>query len=333
MARRLASLITAAALGLTTVTAVSAPAEALETITCSTETGSDDFYRGDSASKVYDNTFKLGHRVPDVILNGFIPQGLGTWPNWGGPGNDLLLLTAYNDAKSYSVLVGLVPGGGRTKVVRLPKSHVGGVAVVNGHLFVSGPGKSIQRFSLGELRTKLRTGGSLTVRNTRNLTNPEEGDSFLAPYGNVLYAGSFDENDRQKMYRYTVSDNGSLNRIGSIASGWVGVPKKAQGLVVTRSHYIFSTSFGSKDRGNIYVIRRGHQTLDGAYPEDLRCFRAPSMAEGITRSNGTLYLAFESGSFKYRDDPCDKGIFEGDCTRNIIKHLHRADLSDLTSMT
>jgi hypothetical protein len=329
----LAALAAAAALSMTGLVAVAAPAQAAETISCSTATGADDFYQGDSASKVYDKKFQLGHAVVSSVLNGYIPQGLGTWVNWGGRGKDLALLTAYNDSRSYSVLIGLVPGGGQTKIVRLPKSHVGGIAVVRGHLFVSGPGKSIQRFNLAELRTKLRTGGTLRVRSTRTLTNAHEGDSFLAPSGNTLYAGSFSEDHRKRMYRYTVAADGSLHRVGSIAGGWIEVPQKTQGLVVTPTHYIFSTSFGSKNRGNIYVVRRGHQTLDAAHPADLTCFRAPSMSEGITRTNGTLYLTFESGSFKYRTDPCDKVLFEGDCTRNIIKNLHRANLAALTSMT
>ncbi len=91
-------------------------------------------------------------------------------------------------------------------------------------------------------------------------------------------------------------------------------------------------------QGNIYLMcrrdYRGRQytILDAADPQDLTCFRAPSMAEGITRSNGSLYLTFESGSFRYRGDPCNLPL-KRDCTRNIIKHLHRASLSGLTSLT
>jgi hypothetical protein len=312
-------------------------AQAEETINCSTATGSSDFYPGDSASKVYDGHFALGHRVPDrEVLNGFIPQGLGTWFNWGGKGKDLILLTAYNDTKSYSIMIGLVPGGGQTKVVRLPKSHVGGVAVVNGHLFVSGPTNanglySIDRFGLPELRRKLSAGGTLTVQHRRRLTDPNAGSSFLASYGNVLYSGTFNRDNRDRMYAYRVNAAGTLDRIGTTNS-WIQVPKRTQGLVVTAHDYIFSTSYYSNERGNIYVVKRGHKTLDAAYPQDLSCFRAPSMNEGITRSNGQLFVAFESGSYKYRTDPCDKPIFEGDCTRNIIKNLHRASLSRLIAL-
>jgi hypothetical protein len=39
------------------------------------------------------------------------------------------------------------------------------------------------------------------------------------------------------------------------------------------------------------------------------------------------------GRLAYRGDPCDKPVFEGDCTRNVITHLHRAPLAALTAMT
>lgn len=38
------------------------------------------------------------------------------------------------------------------------------------------------------------------------------------------------------------------------------------------------------------------------------------MSEGITLSGGQAFLGFESGSYKYRADPCDKPVLEGDCT-------------------
>lgn len=341
MKRRLPALLASTALaaaGLTGVGAVSAaPAQAAD-ITCS-DSGSGRFdYPGPAASKTYDDRFHLGHRVPDSpILNGFIPQGLGTWPNWGGPGKDLVLLTAYNDASSYSVLIGLIPGSGQTHTVRLPKSHVGGVSVVNGHLFVSGQWKqpktgkaypTIDRYSLSEARTKLARGGTLTRLHSTKLLDTRRGSSFLAVYGNTLFAGTFNKDHRDTMYRYSVSDKGGLSAYGAA----LPVPKKTQGLVVTKNEFVFSTSYTSEDRGNLYVMRRSYTDLDTAYAHRaLKCFRAPSMNEGITRTNGTLYVAFESGSYKYRSDPCNLPL-EQDCTRNIIKHLHRATLTDLTSL-
>lgn len=131
------------------------------------------------------------------------------------------------------------------------------------------------------------------------------------------------------MRGYAVSSSGALTPRGAA----IEVPVKTQGVVVTGTHFIYSTAWDSKNRGNIYVVRRGHASLDATYPQDLRCFRSPSLGEGSTRSNGTLYLAFEGGS-SYYDDACDKPQpFEGDCTRNVLKNLHQANLARLQSLT
>jgi hypothetical protein len=99
--KRLLTIGAALALSVGGLTLAAPAAQAEETISCSTATSSSDFYPGDSASRVYDSHFALGHRVPDrEVLNGFVPQGLGTWFNWGGPGKDLILLTAYKRARA-----------------------------------------------------------------------------------------------------------------------------------------------------------------------------------------------------------------------------------------
>jgi glutamine cyclotransferase len=98
------------------------------------------------------------------------------------------------------------------------------------------------------------------------------------------------------------------------------VPTKTQGLLVTGSHFVFSTSYGRDKRSNLYVVRRGQPDLDKA---KLSCFRAPSMSEGITEYGGRAYLVFESGSHVYRSDPK---------TLNVISRLHKATISSLTSL-
>ena len=122
----------------------------------------------------------------------------------------------------------------------------------------------------------------------------------------MLFAGRFDGNGRDVMYRYRINaGTGALTTI----SGAVEVPMKTQGLAVTPGRYVFSTSLGRHNRSNIYVTRKGHADLDNARPW---CFRAPSLTEGITVSQtGRVYVAYESGSARYRDS-----------ARNPISHLH-----------
>ncbi len=317
-----------------------------ESISCADTKGSSPFYNGDSASTVYDSTFRLGHGIPKALLDGYVPQGLGTWAGWGGAGRDLLLQTAYNDSTDRAVVAGMVPGGGSTRTVLLVRpgrkgyvnAHVGGVAVVGSWMFVAGPKvdglPTILRFGLRSVRRALSAGTPLKAAAEMKVRVGTAGfaASFLAADGPRLWVGTFDDNSRNRMYRLRVGSKGGLTRIGD-AGDWRQIPKKTQGLAVTKTHFLFSTSYGSKSRSNVYVVRRGKKYLDSAYPQDLECFAAPSMSEGITLSGGQAYLTFESGSYKFRSDPCDKGPFEGDCTRNIITHLHRAPLTKLTGMT
>lgn len=351
MPRLLLAPLTLIALALAVLPAAPAAAAApwerqSESFRCADDTGSSPFYAGASASRTYDATFALGHELPQALLDGYVPQGLGTWAGWGGAGTDLLLQTAYNDTTHRAVVVGMVPGGGTTAMPLLVRpgrkgyvdAHVGGVAVAGRWMFVAGPTvrglPTILRFGLRAVRKALATGAPLQAGAELRIDvgTPGFAASFLAAEGSRIWAGTFDEDSRNRMYALQVGPKGGLARVGG-PGNWRQVPKKAQGLAVTPTHFIFSTSHGSKNRSNVYVVRRGHKLLDRAYPQDLVCFAAPSMSEGVALSGGQAFLTFESGSYKYRTDPCDKPVLEGDCTRNIITHLHRAPLARLLGMT
>jgi hypothetical protein len=317
-----------------------------ESISCADDTGSAPFYNGASASRTYDSTFRLGHRIPQGVLDGYVPQGLGTWAGWGGAGRDLLLQSAYNDGTDRAVITGMVPGGGSTRTATLVRpgrkgyvdAHVGGVAVVGSWVFVTGQTvrglPTILRFGKRAVRRALATGGRLKAQREMRIDVGTRGfaASFLAADGSSVWVGTFDSNSRNRMYRLAVGARGGLRRAGG-PNAWRQIPMKTQGLAVTRTHFLFSTSWGSQNRSNVYVVRRGKKFLDNAYPQDLVCFAAPSMSEGITLSGGQAFLTFESGSYKFRADPCDKPVFEGDCTRNVVTHLHRAPLDTLVGMT
>src|SRR4051812_4284922 len=227
---------------LTTMLLAAAPAAAApwdqadESISCADTMGSNPFYAGDSASTVYDRTFSVGHDLPDALLDSFIPQGLGTWPDWGGTGSDLLIQAGYNDDRA--VIVGIVPGGGVTQMPRLKRpdgayldAHVGGVAVVASWLFVTGQvvdGRpTILRFPLDEVRSALTSGNPLQARAEIPI-DPGAADfraSFMAPEDRTLWIGTFDDEHRDRMYRFTVGPHGGLDRIGD-AGNWRQVPKK-----------------------------------------------------------------------------------------------------------
>jgi hypothetical protein len=114
------------------------------------------------------------------------------------------------------------------------------------------------------------------------------------------------------MYAYKVNSDGSL----TTQSGGYQVPMKTQGVAVLSDRFIFSTSYGRGNRGNIYVVKRGYSSLDSA---KLRCFRSPSMNEGMTVYGNYVYVVFEGGSYEYSSGAL-----------NPIAHAHKGLLSKLT---
>ncbi|RZU13809.1 hypothetical protein EV645_4662 [Kribbella rubisoli] len=299
---------------LTTAAALTAALPAHAAISCDTATtGGATFYDGPSASKKYDARFSNSASIPN--LSTYTPQGAGTWYNWDGSGKNLLLVAAYREGAD-SEIYGIDPSTGSTVgVVAIAESHVGGITVSKGWAFVAGQGSSIRKYRLTELRDALKAAGTpylAQVGTARDVA----GSSFIGGYGDSLFAGTFNDTGRGTMYEYKIADDGTL----TTQSGAWEIPTKTQGLTVTASHFIYSTSYGRGNRSNIYVVKRGQKDLDAAA---LSCFRAPSMTEGITEYNGTAYLVYESGSHLYASDPA---------TLNVIPRMHKASISSLTSL-
>jgi hypothetical protein len=299
---------------LITATALTAPITASAAITCDTATtGGTTFYDGPSASVKYDARFSNSASIPGLSTH--TPQGAGTWYNWDGTGKNLLLVASYRTGAD-SNLYGIDPSTGATVgVVAIAESHVGGITTSKGWAFVSGAGDSIRKYRLTELRDALKAAGTpylAQIGTARAVASA----SFLTSYGNSLWSGSFNDAGRGTMYEYKIADDGTLT---TVAGAWE-VPTKAQGLLVTATHFIYSTSYGRGNRSNLYVVRRGQPDLDAA---QLSCFRAPSMTEGITEYNGTAYLVYESASHLYGSDPT---------TLNVISKLHKASVSSLTGL-
>lgn len=306
----------------TVVTSADAATNAPKAIKCETKSsgGTGPFYDGKAASNRYDSNYNIWSRVPEKELNRGTPQGVAAWNNWDGK-QDLLLVTSYGKKGQPAHLVALDPSQ-RDKVVgtvSIAESHVGGIAVAKGWAFVSGraSGKwaTVRKYKLADLKKGIKASGVPMVKQTGQ-ARKVYGASFLSTDGAKLYAGKFNEHGRDKMYSYDIKSDGSLT---TNKTPWE-VPTKTQGVLVTKSHFIYSTSFGRDKRGNIYVVRRGSTDLDQS---KLHCFRAPSMSEGVAAYGGKAYQLFESGSYKYANDPK---------TRNVIPNLHWAKLSSLTKL-
>lgn len=296
-----------------TQTAQAATAAATaKAITCSSATGGKPFYDGPSASKVYDARFSASAAVPS--LGTHTPQGIGTWWNWDGKKN-LLLVSSYRGG-ARAQIIGIDPATNKTVgVVAIDPTHAGGITTSNGWAFVQGSTNGIRKYKLSTLKTAMKAAGTPFIKPV-GAERKVYGASFLTSYGGYLWSGKHNPTGRDKMYQYKINSNGSLTTINK---AWE-VPTKTQGLMVTGTHFVFSTSLGRDNRSNLYVVRRGQPDLDKA---KLSCFRAPSMTEGITEFGGRAYLVFESGSHLYRSDPK---------TLNVIPRLHKATIASLTKL-
>jgi hypothetical protein len=309
----LAAISGALAFGtVSTATAAAADAPEAKAITCESSSSGKDasFYNGESASKIYDQRFSSGPAVPG--LGKSTPQGVAAWENWDGKGNGLLLVTSYGKSGEAAHIIGIDPKTGKhIGTVDIAESHVGGIAVAKGWAFVQGDTNTIRKYRLSDLAGEMKKSGTL-----KEVGEPRKvyAASFLSSYGDKLYAGKFNAKGRDKMYAYKVNSDGSLETQPTAYE----VPAKTQGLLVTKDHFIYSTSYGRTNRSNIYLVDGGAQDLDQA---STRCFRAPSMAEGIAAYDGSAYVVYESGSYKYQSEQ----------TRNVIQNLHKSKLSTLTS--
>ncbi|MFK4087934.1 hypothetical protein ACI2LF_27735 [Kribbella sp. NPDC020789] len=293
--------------------ATTATAAATRAISCDTRTGGGSFnYDGPAASTKYDSRFSNSAALPK--LGSYIPQGIGTWWNWSGSKN-LLLVTMYHPGKN-SLIVGIDPATNKVVGdVTIAETHGGGITTSMGWAFVQGSTNGIRKYKLSTLAAAMKKAGTPYVKAVGS-ERKVYGASFLTSYGDSLWSGKFNDKGRDKMYEYKIKSNGTLVTVNR---AWE-IPTKTQGLLVTKSHFVFSTSYGRTNLSNLYVVRRGQPDLDRA---KLSCFRAPSMSEGITEYGGRAYLVFESGSYAYRSDPK---------TKNVITHLHKASISSLTSL-
>jgi hypothetical protein len=301
------------AVATTFATAVSRPGVARAAdITCESKTGGGTkFYDGPSASTAYDTRFGDGPPVPGLSTH--TPQGVSAWFNWDGSDRDLLLVTAYHTG-SDAHLIGIDPKTGKhVGTVAIADSHVGGVTTTKGWAFVSGEGQSIRKYRLSTLAKKMKQAGTPYMKQTGKARNVY-GASFISSYGDQLYAGRFNEHGKDKMYRYQVNDDGSL----TTRQGAYEVPKKTQGLLVANTRFIYSTSYGNDNRSNLYVVDGGARTIT---PGTAKCFRSPSMSEGIGEYGGAAYVVYESGAAPY----------VAKHPRNVIKRLHAAPIGRLTS--
>lgn len=315
------------------------PPRATTIIRCEkARSGRDPFYKGPSASVAYDKRFSEGPRLSPPKLSTHTPQGVAWWQDWDGRGNDLLLISAHahKGDTARSQIIGLDANGRTVGVVDIARvegdrkdTHAGALGLDDTWLYVDGPKAAgglhtIRRYSLKSLATTMSTGGAISPDGA---TERVYGASFLTVDGRHLYAGKFNKRGhRDWMYSYTIANGKDWLKPdykGGKRLRWE-IPGYTQGVAKAEGRFLFSSSSGRKNRSNLYVTDASQTNLDRASP---RCFRAPTMAQGITVApGGKVYLSFESGSDEF-DGRDGKGK-----PKNIIWGVHTAGLSSLTGL-
>jgi hypothetical protein len=274
----------------------------------------------DEATPWFNNHYSGSWALSRSLLDQHIPQGLTTWNSYYGAGKDLLVYTAYSQSGGRARIQGIDPrDGSKTNFAQLQAgTHAGGVAIVGKWAFVPGANAgSVRRYSLSRLADIFAHGPSSDALDGA-YAGDVVGTGFLTQAGNTIYAGTFNENGLGVMRTYSVDANGKLHA----TSGNIQVPKKTQGLLVLPDYFVFSTSYGRTKRSNIYVVKRGYSSLATSYNNgNLRCVRAPTMAEGVALTGGQIYQLFESGAdcYRYNESAC-----HGDgAPDRVITNLHR----------
>lgn len=291
------------------------------------------FYEGDAASYMYDELFS-GTKIVLKHLDTHIPQGAATWSNYDGK-KDAILVTAYTkDKDKLPYIMAFEPKTGKhlgTAAVttehssdEIASNHAGGIAVFEeqGWAYMSGPTAKITKdgpaeatvvkLSLEKLKAAIERNGKI---------DPETEDvvtfsSFLTSHGptDTLFVGEFNDAGMGSMEAYKVAGDGTLT---ALPDRW-DVPKKAQGVVVRKDIFVYSTSLGNDNRSNIYVVKRGKNETDLS-KATFYCFRAPSMAEGLTVYGDYVLLVYESAADYYKAKK----------PRNVISNAHKASLARL----
>jgi hypothetical protein len=283
---------------------------------CATQTVSENgpFYPGPSSSYVYDQTFTKSYPIP--YLPDLTPQGMTMWPKWFSDGSPMLVLGMYSDGDAY--LVGLDPTtGGVFGTVRVDPAHLGGIGIVGNWLIaqdeaVNG-GESVRKYRLQDLAAAFeqsRADGSKPFVKRWGGLQKVYYASFMAVHNNHIWAGHHG-GGIDKMYEYSVSDDGTLVQVGG---AWE-VPPKIDGLVVTDDRFIFSSASGTQQSDMTVSMKTPH-LADGHG----RCFRTPSMTEGMAMDGDQVFLTFESASARYPD------------AINRVANLHTAPYAKLSAL-
>lgn len=280
---------------LLTATSPSATAD----VACDDAYASSEF-GGTKVSQTYSSTFDTSAAL-HWLDKPYTPQGLAAWPNWDGSGEDLLVVSAHHvdENANASLIYGMTPGGEHRGAAYIGVgAHAGAAKVYGDWLYVQHSQSTLRRYPLSAVRASFEEPGTTSIGSGEAVA--VTGVSSFDIDGGYLYGATFNDSARDVMRRWKINpDTGDLTL--DTVWGPLQVPMKTQGLQVHNDRYIFSTSYGRTNRGNVYVVERGYGEGDDFTSKPYACFRSVAMIQDLVDLNGTTYLGNESGSEEFAD--------------------------------
>lgn len=242
------------------------------------------------------------------------PQGLTI-------AEDYLIISAYSESKAFRSVLWLIDrkSGHFVKTIVLPDdAHVGGIAYDDKHkkLWIATSDASISSLSYQQLVADdfLKTKQAITYQEVY-LLNDIYLASYMTYYNDTLFVGYFDENHKGNVGYYPLDTKGLPDSNGA-DEGYLNaqqtyrIPDQIQGMTVSKDKVIFSQSFGDEDSNLLLFDNQGLEKWRDFTTADLRNqVSAPPYLEEIELRSGHIYLLFESGSLRYRED---KSLFNID---------------------
>ncbi len=239
------------------------------------------------------------------LEQGFVPQGI-TYDK----DNDWLIISGYyggeNEGYPSQIMIIDRKSGKLVKAISLRKKdgslytgHAGGVAYIDGKLYITSDGHV---YTIPGEELKNAGNNDVIKFSQEELIEPKSKGSYANASNGVLYIGDFDKKDNDKDYSYCLAQD---TRTGE--KYYIRTPRQAQGITVTEDgKYIVSTSYGRNSDSEIYYYSGRskkpigkHNGVDVYDLEFEKKTKAPPMSEGVCTVDGKTYIIHESGAKEY----------------------------------
>lgn len=233
---------------------------------------------------------------------------------------DYVVISAYSMSYSHNSVLWVLDRqtGDYVKTIVLPTtSHVGGLAYDNQQkrLWVTTTddksASQISSLSLDTLQKEdfSKSEKEVTFEHQYNLAQIEK-SSYMAYHDGRLLVGYFDKDEQGHLGIFELDADGLPVRQDNEKDTYqpqqvVDTPEQVQGVAIAGNQIVFSQSYGNKDSKLLFFENPGLEKLpDFEEKDNLQAeLIAPPYMQQIVVDGQSIYLLFESSSFKYRINP------------------------------